>query len=597
MIQDLFANFAKYEKAVTEYAIQCKQRYYDSQCFKSLQKRHKTLRDSVDMIFPKNTGFISKLAMPVVKPRKLLRRAVLSMNFRNDPLITLDPFSGTSKDIAKNMQQVLNLNFEHTRFRDKCFLQMVDDAATYGAYVTLAQFVRGDAKKVWRTVYTPDGASPYTRQYVPASTSKNIYNYPVHILNYFQDPDCHDPDDSPYQGIISREVITNLINDYEQSPGLYIKENIERVIKDATKGVLFDKDFYEREKSVSEFTKNKFDRVKIWFMLPLPGNEDDDTIYYAEMINNMVVRFQDNPLDENIRPLTTGFLRKRFDYWWGNTDSEDVIPHQSFVNLMLNMSADMALKMMDRYILYPKDAIDLSEIMNAPNTNGFVGINRDALFGNSVQNMFAMFQPTDTSYNMREWVWSKVERNSQDMNASTDLSRPYDQGGPTNKTATGAQLMNQRGEALEIDMAEMFGIGLRDLGRKNAIMLQQFLGDQIQLRANAGMPDRVIGKFQILGLFGYKANHSLTKNKALEFQRLHNILTGIENFKGTPDPTWQNVNTAEIVKRYLGTADAGDIEEVYVEQQQQPMTMPGMPGPAGPMPPGPAMPPMQRMAA
>jgi hypothetical protein len=53
------------------------------------------------------------------------------------------------------------------------------------------------------------------------------------------------------------------------------------------------------------------------------------TEYYVEFVDNKIIRIHESELDCNERPIKTGCLLTRPEVWWGNTDLEDVIPHQN----------------------------------------------------------------------------------------------------------------------------------------------------------------------------------------------------------------------------------------------------------------------------
>jgi hypothetical protein len=151
-----------------------------------------------------------------------------------------------------------------------------------------------------------------------------------------------------------------------------------------------------------------------------------------------------------------------------------------------------------------------------------------------------------------------------------------------NNTATAANLINDTVDQLESDCMETFAYALTLTGKKNVLQLQQFLGDQIRIRPNPKAAPKELWKSEILGDFWYTVLSSLHKNTVQEAIRVQNVLTQMINFKGTGDPTWQNVNMVPIARKWISMLDIGDVDDVMPQQQTAPMAMPGMQGQPGP---------------
>lgn len=573
---DLIKDFGKYEKTITQMVLEWKDAYFKSNVFIKLRNRYDRLRGSLNLAFPTTYGrssvratneFLSKIAFPLVRERYLLRRAIIKKNYRQDPLISIDPTGSTPLENALTLQDVLNLNLKATKFRPKCFENMVDYVSAYGVSPVFSLFER-PTRKVKRTISTPLGPQ---QQIVPEERAI-CSNHIIHPLNYFQTHTIADPDDADVKGFIERIAISELISRVMQAKENYIKENVEWAIKEAKSSALKDQYYHQDDRIAKDWSKSGLDIARIWAKCPIEDNEDDETTYYIEMVGDKIIRFQDNPNDEDICNITITKIRNHREFWWGNTDSEDVFPHENFYNLFMNLKADQAIKTLERYVFYPKGAIDTADIQNRHINGGWIPV--DVKPGQiSLPNMLWEFQGRDNSMAGSDWLLREIKESAQKMSARPDFLRHGNKGGLANNTATAAEMIGESGEFLENDMLEIMSYGLSEIGRKDAILLIQNLGEQIAIRPDPKVEMKEFYKDQIIGQYAFTCESSLQKSNISEAIRLQNVLTAILNFKGTADPSWQNVNITPIVRSWIRKLDVGDVDEVYPEQNT--MNVPG----------------------
>ena len=283
-----------------------------------------------------------------------------------------------------------------------------------------------------------------------------------------------------------------------------------------------------------------------------------------EIIGNKIIRFEENFLDEDIDPITVYTMRNRPEYWWGNAWGEDVMPQENFVKILMNMKADQALKALERYIFYAKGAIDIADINNRHVNGGWVPVD---IKNFQMQNMLYEYQGKDTSTTDTDWLLREIKEQVQKASPKPDFLRSGNKGGLANNTATAANIIDEMTDLIESDAMEVFSYGITDMGRKNTIMLQQFLGETFAILPNPKLPPLQLWKKDILGDFWYSVVSTLYKNKANEAIRLQNAITQIMNYKGTGDPSWQNVNLTPIVRKWIASIDVGDVDEIYLNQQ------------------------------
>lgn len=566
---------------IYDYIMARKNSYFSSECFNRLKRRRDKLRDSIDLRF--HTGrlrneiknqWMSKIAFPLVRERYMLRRAILRHNFRARPLYNLAAIGATTPENAMNMQDVLNLNLKHTQFREQCFSPVTDSVAAYGNAIAYSMF-RETENISKRTISHPILGVIRTQV---ESTRKNIYNYDIDILNFFTNENIRHPWNSDYHGHVERKTLANVIRDYNMNPDAYIEKTMKRVIDEAKQSSIKDPSYRE---AMSQDWEGRFvDKIVYWGRLNIKGNEDDLTIYYVEIIGEDVVRVQENPYDDNIIPYSIFRTEPRPEFWWSNIDSELVIPHENFMNLSLNMTADNVLRNMERYIFYQAGDIDPADINERHKNGGMIPLQ---LRGKLPNQVLYEFQGRDTNTGALDYITREVKESKQQLSPKPDFLRAGNKGGLSNSTATAANIMQSMGDVLESDPLEQFSFGLRNLGKVNVTLLQQYLGDHFNIRPEPRQPYRTVDKAQILGDFEYEIESSLTKNMASEAFRLQNAITGLLNFINSGYQGFQNIDLTPVMRQFIKKLDLpGEVDDIIRPMQQQspvqlPMQAPALP--------------------
>lgn len=573
-------NFKKHEKPLTALLMEQVEGYFKSRTFKNLSGRYWRLKDSVDMNFngsgngnssngrgrsrSRNSNTTkSKMSFPLLKQRTILRRAIISQNYRAEPLFTSEPTGSTSPEIANNLQDVLNSNFKSTKFMSKVFQNLKDDLSIYGTAVNYTAWSESN-KQAKKTISTPLGPQ---RQLVK-SVRKNAVNRAVHILDYFQNAKIADPDDSEFQGHIEMINLSKLVAAVEMNPEAYITENVKAIIKRAKKESIKDKNYHEKSDDSAILSGGfEIERRIIYSTCAIEGNEDNENYYYIEMIAGKIVRFQENPHDDDTRMYAVINYYKRRDAWWGNSDAELVLPHERYTNLMMGMKADQALRSLQSYLFYERGTIDVADWNNRHKNGGFVPVKPGA--NQNISNLLYQHQPQDQSLNTVDSMMRDVKESEQKLTPRPDLSRAAKSGGLQNTTATAANILDEQGDVVESEILENISYGLKRVASNNAIMLQQRLPDRFAIRPKITEGQRELTKEEILGDASYHIETSLNKNKASELLRLQNIITMFMNFKGSGDPALSQLDMTEIFKKLLKQADVGDVDGFFPTQPQQ----------------------------
>jgi hypothetical protein len=582
---DLVKQFEKHEKAISRYVDDRISTYFGSTCFKVLKNRYARLRDSIDMRYHETRSggraindWKSKIAIPLVREVYLMRRSVIHAAYAKDPLISVVPTIASTEEGARLMQDTLQSNIRSTKFREGPYRQIVNSCSRYGSAVGVHYF-RGSSTEsmVTQRRMVAGVALGYERQPKPRYR-KGVYLDEVHILNYFQNPNIINPRDSDYQGYIGREHLSAVMAEFEADPALYVKKNMKKILDEAERGGRNDPNYYTANKAEDPHAVG-LDIQYWWGTLNIKGNEDDETEYYIERIGDTIVRIEENPNDWDIRPLTTWGIDQREEWWWSNTDSEGVVPHENYLNLLFGMAADNGLRALQNYIMYPRGLVDVADINNRAKNGGWVPFDMTQLKpGMGAKDLFYRYEFPEASMQNADWIAAQVKEAASRLKTKGDMNRKATQGGPVNDTATAAIYMNEQGDVQENFYLNEFSVGMKDMGEKQSIILQQRLGDRIRIRPRPDAAPLEFEKWQMLGEYGYYIETSLTRNQQIRLMNLQNAITAMVNFKGTGDPTWQRVNMEDVVRQWFRELELGiEVDRMLPPAPpEQAMPVPGL---------------------
>lgn len=585
---DLANKWRNYEKKIAEYLLVRERTYAESECKRRLVKRYHNLRSAIDLSGGRSThtrlayqhDFATKIKMPLVREAYNLRKASLRANYRNDPLFTLVPVADTPRENARNLQDAVNYNLKRTKFRAKALNPLVNMVAACGAGVVYSDWV-AQSRKMRQTVPTPMGAM----QVMATKDTYNVVNRHIHPLNYIQNPGYVDPEDSDYQGHYETWTLAKLMSRAKAEPDLYIKKNVEAVLKEAKDGAMQNDSMVHVAKQ-EDWNALSVDVNIWWAQLQITRNEDDETYYYVEMIGDKIIRLEPGYYDEDLRPYSIFGLDPRPDVWWSNTDPEMQLGFENVLNSVLQMQMDNAIRNLQQFIFLDKQlGVDAAMINRAHLNGGFLYVDvKDA--NRHISHMIHREQGHEVSLGGLNDAIREAKEGSQRIKPKADYFRTASEGGPQNKTATAASFMEEEANVQEADYATAFNMGLARMGYVNGTMLKQLLPDEFYMRPDPRMPGASkYDKLAILGDCDYTVETSMTRNKLQQVMKLQNVITGIMNFKGTGDPAFQNFNIAPIVKEWVNALDLpADTEEVYNDQMAMPNPAMGMGGMGQPQP-------------
>jgi hypothetical protein len=572
MALDLIQDFADNEKNISQFIRNCISEYRVSDCYKLLDRRMVDLRNSADLkpASLRRNEYISHVVFPLVREQWMINSASCAANYRAQEIFNLTATGSTPNENALHAETVVNLNMQNTFFKQKALKPAISSAALFGTSVMYTYWAE-DEKSKMGTMHD-ETTGQYKRVMMP-NRQKNSRNKVVDLRDYMQDPNVPDPDESPWQGHTRKAQLSELVGLMQNEA--YISENLGKVIEDARNGRT-PQGRRTTNEGQSEIKHGKFeieiDRYE--GTLPIKGNEESDTRYCAELIGENVIRLSIDDYDDEISSYTVLNFCKRPEYWWGNSGCELKLPHENFLNIMLSMTADNALKSMENYVFYNGKAINIDDISNRAATGGFIPVDAKNM---NLQQLLYNYQPGAMNHNAVEYAVNAVNESATSLGTKINFSKQNAGSGGTtnNKTAFAANLMQGQADILESDYLENFDFGVCDIGRKNTVLLQQFLSEIFYIRPKAARVEQQVYKYMILGCFQYVVNSTVSKNKQNEMMRLQNLVTWLANLLTNPQLQQAGYRLMPAVNDVIRRADLPSIDEILPDENQQ-TQQPGM---------------------
>lgn len=604
-IQDL-KDQVKY-KRIVDYVNQRIDDYFQSKCYRSLCGRVDRMFRLVHMekeggqnAYTGANEWMSKISVPLVREMYIVLRSAMKRSWSQDPLITFEPMGSTSYQNALNAQDVLDLNYKNTQFRDKVLREVYKTTAAYGTAVTFSQYEERSRISGKQTVFDP--VLGYKRQDV-TDTTANCWNYNIPIKHYFQNPDVAEHENSDYKGHVKRYFLTDLIAEYKRNPDLYLKDRLGKVINEAKSANLSTSNIISRERQVTE-RDISVDVYQYFGKVHIKDNEIDDVDYVIWIAGDHIIRFGPNQNDYNIDGYSIFNLDKFEHYWWGNTPVENAVSYENIMTILMQTSIDSIMQGLEKYIFYDEGAIDFAKINERHKNNGFIGVRVKDM---PMQNMVWDYQRKSTGVQDFKYIMQEAKEAAQRVSVKADLSRQGLPGGPKNETLGAAQMLVEQGQTQEFDIFDNMAYGFKQNAKNNIILLQMNLPYEFDVRNFQEKKDKTLELKDVLGQFGMNVETALTKNTSGEIQRLSNVITMLINWKGSGNPAFANIDQGltKLSREVIRKNNLPDInpEEMFpdaVPMQQQLGGPPGIPADNGAkpmaMPPQPQTQPMMGVA-
>jgi hypothetical protein len=572
------ALYAKYPHAITTMCNNRKHQSFDSPQHKGLKNRVRQMDAYIDNAAPAVSTFISDITPPVIRKAYMEFSSVFGKFLETDPLFSVRRKNGISAKQEQSIQAVLSDNIEKTYYREKCLYWNTDHIVRYGTAFTYTFAVNDYNANALMTIKDENEFGTFKQVYGIGENA--AISTPVHPLNAIVDPRSNFMVSPDYLGFLADISISNL-SMLMDNPA-YVAKNLKEILSESKKGLPDEHWFGGNDKSeVKDFSRGHSNIVYLWTKLPIEGNEDDPTWYAVEMIGGKIIRIEENTLDGGVIPLAISRILPRPYTWCGNSPLESKICIQNLMYWLINMQVESTARLMDRMVLYREGSLDVEAINSRHQTGGFVP------YGGQEPDLSRLIyspQLPNVSYREVDWMVQEMRREDQDTSAMPSFN-PQNQGGPTNKTLGGAQMMASIGEMLAAEMIKQYAVGLKDIAKHQLCLIRAISGDVITLSDGTQVP-----KEEILGNVSFTTKISNVYNYMREAIDSQNRLTQLINFKATKLPEFAAIKTSQFiedwtrnnVKReniedYVDTVMLRQIEQNQMQAASQP--------PAPPMPP------------
>ena len=575
----------KYKQAIVKHCLDRYNTYMNHDVHKSLMNRIKLIDDAIDRNFKENEAFIAEVAPPVVERDYRDTSAFLEKYFENDPITSFRPIGATPKANADNIQSLVHCNYITTRFRDDCLAHMFDNLARYGTAICFSQFNANYNGVGLETAYSEGGLTPYPR--LPITGKNAVVNFSIHPANYFQDATANSVGRGSFKGFIDQWYIADLFKYLNND--LYNQDELKKAIDECKKGQ--KEEFWfgnehggDNQCDIRDFTRASCNPLRLWTYLRIEGNEDDNTIYYVEILNRHIIRCHPNDLDYNIIPLETGVYYPRPKTWWGNSNLEMKMAFQNLKNWLINAKVEDVMKASDRIILARRGSgLDVADINNRHQYGGFVFTDTTEPLNN------LMFPVNFQSSNQRDYDWLNREINQmiQESSPAVNLMNRYNEGGMNNNTLGAAQMQAGMGEImLSFPMKKVASL-LNRVSEINARLLIQFFGDVINIRTSPQQDPQQLMKKEFLGEWACENKSTIFVNEQRDKIDKANAINQIINWSASVmGQKFQAINLDPFLRDWIRAwaGQGADLNE-YIAPMPPMMLPQGGPQVPGMMPP------------
>ena len=590
------ALFRKFPEAVTQMAIQRKNWYHQSSAYQGLRNNCKNMDLYIDNAAPQMSTFVSDITPQTIRKSYNEFVALFKKFLETDPLLSVAKTKGLTDDQRHALTEILSDNLAKTDFRQKCLRWSIDDTVRYGTFCTYSFAVSDFNASSLLTV-----KGEYDGSYVQEmQTGENaVVSMPIHPMNMIIDPRANAQVSADFVGFIGDISVANIANLERMGDNpSYVQKNIKEVLEACKKG-LPDKHWYNGpydDSTKADFSKGHSNITYLWLRLPFEGNEDDPNKYAVEMIGDKIIRIDQNVLDENTIPLAVGRILPRRYVWYGNSPLGDKICIQNLRYWIINTMVESTARLMDRMVLYRQGSLDVEAINSRHQTGGLIPVGTKAN-GIDLEKLIHAPQLPSVGINEGQVLNEIANREDQDSSAMPNFN-PQAQGGPTNKTLGGAQMMASIGEMKMSDLVDDMAAGLVDVAKHHLVLMKN-----IEEGENKGLLVASKGAnlaCVISNVFNYMKEAVDSGNR----------LSQAINYRATQIPQFNCLKMGALMKDWLRNSlkresiddyidvkllsaldDADAQKAIQTMQPQQSPQMPGMPpqpgqpAPAAPMPP------------
>jgi hypothetical protein len=561
--------FAKYEQAITAMAMGRKQQWFDSPQYRGLKSNCRQMDMYIDNNAAPASTFISDVTPQTIRRGYNEYSALFNKFLETDPLFSVRRTNKISSEQEHVIIDLITNNLEKTGYRERCLSWSIDHIVRYGTAATYSFAVTDYNANSLMTVKDGSYEGEYRQEY---QTGENVVvSTPIHPLNVIFDNRANFQVQPDFIGFIADICVSNIATLLNNE--VYINKNLKEVFEQCKKG-LPDKHWFDGENTdVKNFSRGHSNITYLWTRLPFEGNEDDPTWYSIEIIGDKIIRIEENVLDGNTIPLAIKRILPRQYTWYGNSPLVDKICIQNLQYWLINTTVESTARLMDRIVLYREGELDVTAVNSRHQTGGLVPYRGQEL---DLSKLIHSPDIKNPSYRENDWLMQLTRREDQDSSAMPNFN-PQSDGGPTNKTLGGAQMMASIGEIKMARMVNDMCIGLKDVAKHQLVLLRNIM---------TGNKDNTLGDIQ------FSTKISNVFNYVREGIDSQNRLSQLINFKATKMPQFAAVKTGKFIEDFVRNSlkrenidDYIDLNMLKAMDEKEAATAMQPPAVAGAMPP------------
>lgn len=550
--------YRKFPLAIKDMILNRKTQYFGSKVYSALKNNCRIMDAYIDQKYGTYSSNVSNISPQIIRKSYHDFVALFQKFFESDPFFSVRRNKNMTPDEVRMLTSLLSENAENTSYREECFDWTVDHISRYGTAGTYTFAVNDYFSNSLTTIpqETGYGDTSYAQEYrngVPAFISMA-----AHPLNIIVDPTSNFMCPPEYKGLLADIAVSNLaiLRDNDN----YNQEELETAI-DQLKSGFPDEYWYNGEyNEVKDYSKGHGSIMYMWTRLPFEGNEDDPTIYAIEEVAGEIIRIEENCLDDDIIPIAISRVFPRQYEWFGNSPLIDKISMQNLQHWTINTFIENTAKAMDRIILYRKGTFDEDALNSRHQSGGLVPYS-----GNELDLSKLMYSPTFSNVSFRDMDWLMQYSRREDQDSSTIPSfNPQSEGGPTNKTLGGAQMMASIGEMRMSKHVVSLAKGQREVGAHIVALMKNVLTDDVEEKMILTKNPTI--DIKTCNVFNYARDAIDTSNR----------LTQAVNYLATKIPAFQGIKIDQFIQDWIRATTKNDEIDAYYDGSMVQNTQEGM---------------------
>lgn len=541
--------FKKFPHAITNMVLNHKTQYFGSTVYSALKNNCRVMDMYIDQKYGGFASNVSNISPQIIRKSYHDFVALFQKFFESDPFFSVRRSKTVTPDDERIVTSLLSENAENTSYREECFDWTVDHVTRYGTACTYSFAINdyGSNELITIPQETGFGDTSYIQEYKEGSPA--FFSIPIHPLNAIVDPGSNFMTPPDYKGILADICVSNLalLRDNDN----YNQKELEAAI-DTLKSGYPDEYWYNGEyNEAKDYSKGHGSIMYLWTRLPFEGNEDDPTVYAIEEVAGEIIRIEENILDNNTIPVAISKVFPRQYEWFGNSPLVDKISMQNLQHWTINTFVESTAKAMDRIILYKKGAFNEEALSARHQSGGLLPYDGDESDLSKV-----MYAPQFNSGSFREidWLMQYSRREDQDSSSIPSFN-PQSEGGPTNRTLGGAQMMASIGEMRMSKHVISLAKGQREVGSNIVSLMKNVLPDESPEKAS--LVKSPVIDVKTSNVFNYVRDAIESGNR----------LTQAINFLKTGIPQFQGIKLEEFIKDWIRASTKNDDIDSYYDPQ------------------------------